>query len=105
LHLLEIDEYPHGSALVFTSAELGACLARQLQLQSLCLYRARDLTSLSFLTEGSLPRTLTALNLQSFEQRLPVSEIKHVLQLRRLRSLDLSNVFDAPLGAAVELLF
>jgi len=89
----------------FTSAQLGICLPRLTKLQTFQLSFAAGLTTLAFLAEGSLPRTLTELRLRFFSQRLPVSELQHVFQLRTLRVLSLRNVFDTSLGEAGELPF
>jgi len=91
--------------LHFTSAQLSASLPRLPQLQSLTLRGARALTTLDFLVQGNLPRSLTALRLEVFYPGLPLSEVKHVREPRELRSLELAYVFDAPLDEADMLLF
>jgi len=64
-----------------------------------------NLTTLSFLRQGSLPRTLTELQLSYFQPPVSLAELPHVLKLRALRVLHLHHVFDTPLGIGGELLF
>jgi len=98
LRCLTLSDNVNDGALRFTSAQLSACLPRLSLLSSLELESAAALTTLSFLTLGTLRHTLTALHLRDFLRRLPLAELQHVLYLRALRSLTLSNVFDEPLG-------
>lgn len=63
---------------------------------------AKELTTLKFLVAGSLPRTLTTLELRGFSCCLPMDELQFVLQLRELHSLTLLEVFDGPLRAEDE---
>jgi len=91
--------------LQHNSAQLGACLSRLPRLEKLMLSSATALTSLEFLAQGSLSRTLTELRLSNFAPRVSLSELPQVLQLRALQSLELCNVFDAPLSASDQLLF
>jgi len=91
--------------LNFTSKQLSACLPCLPQLRTLRLGGATELKTLAFLVLGNLPRSLTALRLEEFVQQLPVSELKCVLELRELRSLELIDVFDAPLDEADRLMF
>jgi hypothetical protein len=102
LTLLDSDE-EYG--LHFTSAQLGACLPCLPQLRTVRLGGATELKTLAFLVLGNSPPSLTALRLEDFVSQLPVSELKHVLQLRELRSLELIDVFDAPLEEADRLQF
>jgi len=88
----------HNHALRCNSVQLAACLERLSQLQTLAVWFAEELTTLAFLTAGSLPQTLTTLELSDFRKRPPVSDLAYVLQLRALRSLSLDCVFDAPLS-------
>jgi len=85
--------------LPFTNAQLGACLAQMPHLEQFTLDDIGALTTLSCLTEGSLPRTLTSLNLSSGLCRVPLHEWRHLLQLGALRSLSVHNVFDSRLHA------
>lgn len=54
--------------------------------------------------QGTLPYTLTELELRDFCIRVPVAEQQHLLRLRQLCSLTLHDVFDAPLSAAEQAL-
>jgi hypothetical protein len=74
-------------------------------LHSLIIQTAAHLTTLSFLTLGHLPRTLTSLKLSDFERRLPSIEVKHLLSLRKLSKLRLRDVFDKELSEEGLLLF
>jgi len=105
LHSLVLVDSAAENGLHFTSELLSTYLPRMSQLRTLRLEGATSLVSLAFLKEGSLPKSLTALELKAFTRRLPVAEVKHVLQLRDLRSLWMVNAFDAPLGPPGELLF
>jgi len=104
LRSLSLIDAEDANGLHFTSAQLSTCLQRLPQLTYLELEYATALTSLNFLVQGSLPRTLTELRLQYFTPHLRMSELQYVLQLRVLRSLCLVDVFDAPLSEADELL-
>jgi len=93
------------NGLHFTGTQLGVCLARLERLEKLELWYPTAVTTLEFLGQGSLPRTLTALHLFFFSTQLPVSEVRHVLSLGALQTLQLIHVFDAPLGDAELRLF
>jgi len=82
------------------SEQLGACLTRLQKLERLELSQTTGQTTLAYLAQGSLPRSLTHLHLERFRPRLPLAELQHVLSLRELRSLTLHYVFEAPLGEA-----
>jgi len=84
--------------LCFSRTQLSACLAQLPQLESLGLTGIGELTTLAWLTEGRLPRTLVQLYLIGRHRRLPLQEWRHVLQLRALFSLALHNFFDEPLS-------
>jgi len=87
--------------LRFTSEQLAAAVPHWPQLEILRL-NSPALDSLRFLTMGSLPRTLTQLDLQDCTPRLPRSELEHVFSLSHLRNLWMSNVFDRPLEKKTE---
>jgi len=97
LRSLTVEDGARVNMLHFSSAQLGACLARLPNLQELFLSGAAELTTLAFLAEGSVRGTLVLLYLRGFSRRLPLSELQFVLQLRGLHSLTFVDVFDAPL--------
>jgi len=99
VQLRELELQDHDGCFLFTSTQLAACLARLSNLEKLHLDFTADFRSLSFLSAGSLSRTLTELSGNNFCRRLPLREFEHLLVLRELRSLMLRNVFDAPPGA------
>jgi len=88
------------TGLHVTSEQLTACLSQLPHLAELVLHCATALTTLAFLTSGSLPHTLTGLYLDDFYQQLPLCELQHVHSLSALRHLSLTCVFDAPLSPA-----
>jgi hypothetical protein len=92
-------------ALRLSNEHLASCLPSLSSLHSLIIQTAAHLTTLSFLTLGHLPRTLTSLKLSDFERRLPSIEVKHLLSLRKLSKLRLRDVFDKELSEEGLLLF
>jgi hypothetical protein len=85
----------------FTSEDLVACIPNLPSLHTLLIHFAVGLTTLSFLAQGTLPATLTKLDLHVFRRRLPVAEMKHVLVLHALQSFTLTDVFDELLGEEI----
>jgi len=84
-------------------SNLIPCLAN---LRDLSLYRLNGMDSLGFLSRGSLPRTLTRLEL-SFCQHpdLHTSELRHVNALKELHSLVIERCFVEPLDSLVILFY
>jgi hypothetical protein len=101
LHSLTLLDDEFDTPFCFTSDDLTACLPKLPSLHTLLIHFAVGLTMLSFLAQGTLPATLTKLDLHVFRRRVPVAEMKHVLGLSALQSLFLTDVFDEPLGEGI----
>jgi hypothetical protein len=83
---------PDASLIPINSALMASCIGDLTHLHTLDL-SWMQLGSLSFLSRGSLPRTLTALSLTSLEPRLLPEELVHVFKLKALQDLTLSRIF------------
>jgi hypothetical protein len=90
------EEEVHESRLLFNSAVLSSCIAALPDLRSLRLDSVK-LTSLSFLSNGALPRSLTQLSLLSLEPRLLPVELMPIFGLQALQHLTLLHVLAVPL--------
>jgi hypothetical protein len=83
---------PDASLIPINSALMASCIGDLTHLHTLDL-SWMQLGSLSFLSRGSLPRTLTALSLTSLEPRLLPEELVHVFKLKALQYLILARIF------------
>jgi hypothetical protein len=82
----------------FTSQQLAGCLHHMPELQSLTLELCTALTSLDFLSTGTLRNTLTKLKIGDCAKRIPLLQLCKVHELHNLRNLHLrQSTFDKPL--------
>jgi hypothetical protein len=77
--------------MMMSSPLLASCLAGLPELHTLQLTDMK-ISSLAFLSRGSLPRTLTRLSLESLNPRMLPEELVHVFQLKALQHLTLRSV-------------
>ncbi len=89
-----------------TSEHLASALQHMPHLSSLVAMSACELHSLSFLSSGTLPMTLTSLEVGFTNSSIPLVELQRVHVLRSLRSLTFGiDTFDAPLDEVMRQLY
>ncbi len=83
--------------VVFVDEGLRECVQSMPLLRSLDVSGCTHIPSLTFFASGSITSTLTCLRLARFSPRLPVAELKCLLQLRSLERVELVRLFERDL--------